>query len=125
MGRAVACPSVEIPPELWMLGSSEDSAMLAAKMGLPYSFAFFINAHIRPDILNIYRERFKPSAVSEKPFASLGVFVICADTEEEAIRLSKSRDLWYVRFTNTPKGPTIPSVDEAENFSYTEQQLAF
>lgn len=125
MENAIACPSVDIPPELWMLGSSEDSAMLAGSMGLPYSFAFFINAQIRPDILKIYKERFKPSAVLDKPYASLGVFVICADTEEEAIRLSRSRDLWYVRFTSSPKGPTIPTVEEAEAFPYTEQQLAF
>lgn len=125
MERAVACPRVETPPQLWMLGSSEDSAMLAGAMGLPYSFAFFINAQIRPDILNVYRQRFKASAVADKPFASLGVFVICADTEEEAIHLSRSRDLWYVRFTSSPKGPTVPSPEEAEAFPYTEQQLAF
>ena len=59
MENARAFPKVAIPPELWMLGSSEDSATLAALTGLPYNFAYFINPQIRPDIFDYYREHFE------------------------------------------------------------------
>lgn len=125
MERAIACPSVETPPVLWMLGSSDDSAMLAALMGLPYSFAYFINSAISPDIFAIYRERFSASQVATKPYTSMGVFVICADTEAEARRLIKSRDLWYLQFVRNPRGPKIPSIEEAEAFTFTDDERAF
>lgn len=125
MEQARACPEVDIPPQLWMLGSSDDSAMLAALMGLPYSFAYFINADIRSDIFDVYRQRFSPGEVDSSPYASLGVFVICADTEQEAQRLIKSRELWYLQFARNPRGPKIPSVEEAQSYPYTPEQRAY
>lgn len=125
MELARACPEVAIPPQLWMLGSSDDSAVLAALMGLPYSFAYFINANIRDDVFDIYRQRFSPGHASDRAYASLGVFVICADTEEQALRLSKSRELWYLQFASNPRGPKIPSVEEAENYPYSPEQRRY
>ena len=128
MEHAVATPFVDEAPELWMLGSSPDSANLAGLMGLPYSYAYFINANMPDDLFDRYRLQFEKSeafASGGLPLASLGVFVICADTEEEAIRLSKSRDLWYIKFATEPKGPQIPTVEEAETFAYTREQAAF
>ena len=61
-----------------MLGSSPDSAVLAGLMGLPYSFAHFINSDIGDDILRSYRRRFQPGPWAQRPYASLGVFAICA-----------------------------------------------
>lgn len=122
MEGARAFPLVELPPELWMLGSSEDSAGFAADAGLPYSFAYFINPSIRSDILAIYRQRFRPGPNLERPHASLCVFAICADTEEEAWRLSRSRDLWFVRLLQGAPGP-VPTVEEAEAYPYAESEL--
>jgi len=53
------------------------------------------------------------------------VFAICADTEAEALRLARSRELWYLRIVSQPYGGPLPSVEEAENHAYTEQELAF
>jgi len=122
MENARAFPKVAIPPELWMLGSSEDSAMLAALSGLPYSFAYFINPNIRSDIFEIYRDRFKPGPNLKSPHTSLAVFTIAADTEEEALLLSRSRNLWYIRLLRGNPGP-FPSVDEATSFSYSPGEL--
>ncbi|GAB1258894.1 LLM class flavin-dependent oxidoreductase [Aurantivibrio plasticivorans] len=122
MEQARAFPKVEHVPELWMLSSSEDSAYLAAEQGLPYSFAYFINPNISPDIFDIYRKRFKSSATLSSPYTSLGIFVICADTEEEALRLSRSRDLWFVRLLRGDPGP-FPSVEEAEAYPYSQGEL--
>ncbi|MFT6296409.1 MAG: luciferase family oxidoreductase group 1 [Glaciecola sp.] len=115
MQKARAYPKVETPPELWMLGSSEDSCGLAASMGLPYNFAYFINPNIRPDIFDHYRSQFRPGPNLDKPHSCLSIFTICADTEEEALRLSSSRDLWYIRLLRGSPGP-FPSVEEALSY---------
>ncbi len=123
--RARAMPQVEIPPVLWMLGSSDDSAVLGGLLGLPYSCAHFINSEVQSDILRLYRRRFKPSAVATVPYASLGVFAICADTEAAAQQLALSRELWYLHIVTQPHGGRVPSVEEALNYSYSDQERAF
>ena len=119
--RARAMPLIATPPALWMLGSSEDSAHLAARMGLPYSVAYFINPRAGDDILRTYRREFQPSAVAQKPYASLGVFVLCAETEAEARRLERSRGLWLLGVYSGIDNP-VPSVEVAENYPYNEQE---
>ena len=78
--QAVPAAGTEVP--LWILGSSHFGAMLAAELGLPYSFA----SHFAPDLLipalEIYRARFKPSAQLDRPFAMVGVNIIAADSDE-------------------------------------------
>ena len=123
MENARAFPKVAIPPELWMLGSSEDSATLAALTGLPYNFAYFINPRIRPDIFDYYREHFEPGPNWQEPHTSLTIFTICADTEKEAIELSRSRDLWFIRLLRGDPGP-FPSVQEATDYEYSKGELS-
>ena len=122
MENARAFPRVDTPPELWMLGSSEDSAQLAALMGLPYNFAYFINPNIRSDIFDLYRERFEASPTLDSPHSALTIFAIAAATEEQALSLSRSRDLWYIRLLRGNPGP-FPSVKEATEFSYSDGEL--
>ena len=86
--RATVAEGVEVP--IYILGSSTDSAHLAAKKGLPYAFAsHFATTHLW-DALAIYREEFKPSEALTKPYTIVGCNVIIADTDEEAERLSTS-----------------------------------
>ncbi len=86
--RASVAEGVDVP--LYILGSSTDSAHLAAQKGLPYAFAsHFATAHLMI-ALEIYRKEFQPSAVLEKPFTLAGVNIIVADTDEEAARISTS-----------------------------------
>ncbi len=91
-----ATPVVDHTPEVWLLGSGETSAAHAAEQGLALSFAHFINPYVYADVLENYRNNFKPSALLAEPKASLAVYVICCDTEEEAIRQRSSRDLWWI-----------------------------
>lgn len=80
--RAFPGEGLDIP--IWILGSSTDSAYLAAEMGLPYAFAsHFAPAQFRAAI-KIYRNNFKPSLDLEKPYVMACVNVLAADTEEEA-----------------------------------------
>ena len=122
MEQARAFPKTDLIPQLWMLGSSEDSAILAGLAGLPYNFAYFINPHISPEIFQIYRDRFKPGPNLQEPHTCLTVFTICAETEAEAWRLSRSRDLWFIRLLRGNPGP-FPSVEEAEAYPYAESEL--
>ena len=86
--RATVAEGVEVP--LYILGSSTDSAHLAAKKGLPYAFAsHFATTHLM-EALAIYRNEFQPSKHLEKPYVLAGVNTIVADTDEEAQRLSTS-----------------------------------
>ena len=114
-----AQPSGDTMPEIWLLGSSDQSAQVAAHFGTAFSFAHFITDQGGTDVMEMYRRRFQPSEHLANPHGSIGVFVICADTEEEAKRLSSSRDLWRLRLDRGEIGP-IPTVDEAQAYTYSD-----
>jgi luciferase family oxidoreductase group 1 len=77
-------------PEPWLLGSSPQSALWAAELGLPYAFADFINAG-GAEITALYRERFaEHEHAGRTPRTAVAVWVICAETDEEARRLAAS-----------------------------------
>ncbi|MCY7369332.1 MAG: LLM class flavin-dependent oxidoreductase [Polaromonas sp.] len=82
-------------PTLWMLGSSDYGAQLAAHFGLPYAFAWFITDGQGADqALALYRKLYRPSPQHPKPEAVLCVWALAADTEDEAWRLFSSRARW-------------------------------
>jgi luciferase family oxidoreductase group 1 len=111
-GSVLAMPTGPTTPEVWLLGSSDQSAMLAAHFGVGFSFAHFINADGGAEVTRAYTRAFKPSPAMAEPRASIAVFVVCAPTEEEAVRLAQSRDLFIVRLYTGRMAP-YPSVDEA------------
>jgi luciferase family oxidoreductase group 1 len=83
--RAAIAEGTDVP--IYILGSSTDSAHLAAAKGLPYAFAsHFASTHLL-EALKIYREEFQPSEISNEPYTIAGVNVFVADTNEEAERL--------------------------------------
>ncbi|OBX26461.1 luciferase family oxidoreductase group 1 [Gelidibacter algens] len=80
--RATVAEGVEVP--IYILGSSTDSAHLAAKKGLPYAFAsHFATKHLE-EALEIYRKEFKPSEALNKPYVMAGINIIVAETDAEA-----------------------------------------
>jgi luciferase family oxidoreductase group 1 len=97
-------PGAPETPDLWLLGSSEQSAYWAGELGLPYSYADFIHPHSGA-IAEIYREAFQPSARLAAPEVSIGVRALVADTEEEAERLSSS---WRMAFDLLRQGRPSP-----------------
>jgi luciferase family oxidoreductase group 1 len=119
-----AMPTGDTMPEVWLLGSSDQSAALAAHFGTAFSFAHFINADGGAGITRAYVREFKPSALLAAPMASAAVFVVCAETEAEAERLASSRDLFIARLY-TGRGGRYPTAAEALAHPYTawEQQI--
>ena len=88
--RVMAMPGAGTQVPIWLLGSSLYSAQLAAEKGLPYAFASHFAPRLLLQALQIYRERFQPSAVLDQPYAMVGVPVIAAPTDEEAEYLASS-----------------------------------
>ncbi|MFD1552691.1 LLM class flavin-dependent oxidoreductase [Putridiphycobacter roseus] len=86
--RANVAEGVQVP--LYILGSSTDSAHLAAKKGLPYAFASHFATAQLISALEIYHKEFQPSEALDKPYTLAGVNIIVADTDEEAERISTS-----------------------------------
>ena len=115
-----ASPRVETTPELWLLGSTWHSAGLAAELGWSFSFAHFISPDGGEDVIRTYRQKFCPSPVLPAPRANLGVSVTCAETEEEAERLSWSRWAWRVAGQRGGGRGGIPSPEEAMAMLYTD-----
>lgn len=118
LGSVRATPAPDVPPQIWMLASSEDGARLAAHFGLPLSFAHFISPHLAAESCRIYRNSFRPSDTLREPSISLGVFVLCADTDEEAQQLASCRDVWRLRVERGEFGP-FPSVEQARAYEMT------
>lgn len=126
--RAVtASPVVPTRPQVWILGSSDYGAQVAAFFGLPYCFAHFITERGSEEAMSLYREGFRPHpgipGRLAAPHAALGVFALTAETEAEAWRLYKSRELWRL-FRDAGRFPPLPSVEEAEAHPYSEAERA-
>jgi len=107
-------------PEPWLLGSSDQSAIIAAYFGCAFSFAHFITDEGGREVMNAYLTHFRPSRWCAGPRGSIGVAVMCAETEAEANRLSLSRDLSRLRMEKGMLGP-VPTVEEAEAYPYTPE----
>lgn len=110
--KAIPGAGTEVP--IWLLGSSLYSAQLAAQRGLPYAFAGHFAPRLMREAIRIYQTQFQPSAVLDKPYVMLGMPVIVADTEEEAVFLSttsQQRILALLRGQPLWLKPPVESMD--------------
>jgi luciferase family oxidoreductase group 1 len=101
-------------PEAWLLGSSPQSAVWAAELGLPYVFADFIIPE-GAAMAAYYREHFASSEQQLKPRVAVAVWAICAPTDEEALRLSASFRMMMLELYRGRLMP-VPTVERAEHF---------
>jgi luciferase family oxidoreductase group 1 len=118
--RAVPGEGLQVP--LWLLGSSDFSARLAAELGLPFAFA----SHFAPDYLHhaleLYRRNFKPSPVLAHPHVMIGVNVFAAASDGEAQRLFTSLQQQFLNLVRGTPGQLPPPVDSMEGrITFTEQ----
>jgi len=108
-------------PEIWLLGSSDFSAILAAQMGLRFAFAHHIQPAPATSALRLYHENFQPSEYLSEPEALIGVSVICAESDERARELALPLDLVLLRFRTGRMG-RLPTIEEAKNYPYTPEE---
>ncbi|WP_144280873.1 LLM class flavin-dependent oxidoreductase [Chryseobacterium echinoideorum] len=111
--RAIPGEGLDIP--MYILGSSTDSAFLAAELGLPYAFA----GHFAPEQMemafNIYREHFEPSKYLDKPYLIACINGIAAETSEEAHRISTTLFQAFINIVRNDRRPFAPPVDDMDD----------
>ena len=109
--RITAVPGAGTNVPIWLLGSSMYSAQLAAEKGLPYAFASHFAPRFLMPAIEIYRARVKPSATLKKPYVMMGVPVIAAPTDEEAVFLASSTYQRVLGILTNQRGLLQPPVD--------------
>lgn len=116
-------PEVPTAPELWLLGSSDYSGALAAQLGLPFSFAHFINPRGGEEVARAYRAHFRPGR-ERTPRTMVCTFLICAETDAEAERLAAPIDLRRLHMALNIDSP-IPTDEEAARHSYSDEEQRY
>ncbi|MHC2465869.1 luciferase family oxidoreductase group 1 [Bradyrhizobium embrapense] len=110
-------------PPIWLLGSSDYSAELAAEVGMGFAFAHHFATHDAIAAMTNYRAHFKPSGWRATPQSILAVAVVVAETDSEAEQLAMSMDLNRLRRDRGQYLP-LPSVEEAQAYPYTDAERA-
>ena len=119
------------PPDLpiWLLGTSPDSAQLAAEKGLPYNLALFINPQAPSELVRLYKRYFNTNnQYTSKPYASITMSVFCADTEQRAKEQQLAFDVNFYRFVTGQRsniGAGLLSIEESQEFPMTPQLAGF
>jgi luciferase family oxidoreductase group 1 len=112
----VAHPQGPGSPQMWILGSSDYGAQLAAHLGLPYAFAyFFTDGQGTEQAMDLYHRLYRPSERFPKPQATLCVWALVAETEAQAQHQALSRDRWRVDRQRGVYGPLLPPAQVAED----------
>ena len=109
-------------PEVWILGSSNYGAQLAAHFGLPYAYAyFFVDGQGADEALALYRRLYRPSERHSEPQATVCVWALVADTHEEAIHHALVRERWRLDRERGILGPLqAPDAIAARGFTSAE-----
>src|ERR1700729_3078345 len=120
----MALPTSTSSPQLWILGSSDYGAQLAAHFGLPYAYAYFFTEGAGVEqALSLYRRNYRPTERYPRAQATICVWALAADTESEARQLLKTREFWRAGFE---KGLRLPleSPEHADAYPYTDGERA-
>ncbi|CAN7662487.1 LLM class flavin-dependent oxidoreductase [Peribacillus frigoritolerans] len=124
-GYVKAYPGVGTKIPLYILGSSTDSAYLAAKLGLPYVFASHFAPRHMEEAISIYRNRFQPSDYLDSPYMMVCLNVIASETDEEAKRESTTMQQFFLNVVRGTQFPLQPPVDSMDNlWSEPEKEMA-
>ncbi|MFH6971481.1 LLM class flavin-dependent oxidoreductase [Flavobacterium petrolei] len=119
--RAFPAEGTNVP--IWILGSSMDSAALAAANGLPYAFAGHFAPKQMYQAFQFYRDNFEPSEYLDQPKTMACVNAIAADTDEEAEKLSTSLTQMFLNLIRNDRKPLQPSVDSLDGIMSEEEHF--
>lgn len=119
-----AQPLPDIAPIPWLLGTSEKSAILAAELGIAYTFGQFMSSKDGAEIIKQYRSSFRPRKEGDLPQAILTVSVVCAETTEKAEEIALSWLIWSLMKDKPNQEQRIPSLEETKQYKLTDTELA-
>ncbi|WP_018923402.1 LLM class flavin-dependent oxidoreductase [Salsuginibacillus kocurii] len=117
-----ATPQVDHSPDVWILGSSEGSAEIAAQHGLPFCYAQFINGEDGKRALERYQKSFQPSPMLKKPYAMLTLFAVCAETITKAEKMVKVTDEVLLAIEQGKQLEHMPTYEDVSAQTYTEYE---
>jgi len=100
-------------PELWMLGSTDGGARIAAKLGLPFVFAHHFHPHFTEPALDLYRGLFEPSELLDAPRTIVAAGIVVGEDDEDAARRALPGGVAMLRLRQGRPAP-IPTVEDAE-----------
>jgi luciferase family oxidoreductase group 1 len=124
-GQAVrAVPGAGLDVPIWILGSSLFGAQVAATFGLPFAFASHFAPALLDEAVALYRREFRPSARLASPYVMLGLYVVAADTDEEARTLFTSIQQAFLNLRRGRPGQLPPPVPNLTLAPVERQQLA-
>lgn len=121
-GYVQAFPGVGTNVPIYILGSSTDSAKLAASLGLPYAFASHFAPQQMEQAIELYRTRFQPSEYLDKPYMMVCLNVIAAETDEEARREYTSLQQFFLNVVRGTKLPLQPPVENMNQIWSDEEK---
>jgi luciferase family oxidoreductase group 1 len=117
-------PEGPTAPEVWLLGSSDYSGALAAQLGLPFSFAHFINPRGGEQVSAFYRANFRASQREPAPRTMVCTFAICGESDGDAERLAACIDLRRIHMALGVDSP-VPTPEEAARHRYTAEERQY
>jgi luciferase family oxidoreductase group 1 len=112
--RAVPGTGLRVP--IWLLGSSLFSAQLAAELGLPFAFASHFAPADMMRALQLYRSQFKPSGQLHRPYTMLGLNVIVAETDAQALYLFSSVQQAFTNLRRGTPGQIPPPIEDIDSY---------
>lgn len=116
----IATPRIPTKPEMWMLGTGEKGAEVAATLGTGYVFAHFAKPGTKGiHTVKGYRSKFTPSAFLQRPTTIISLFAIVEETEEKAEDLAKAFDLWLLFVESNNQPPYYPSIQTAKSRGFS------
>jgi luciferase family oxidoreductase group 1 len=121
----IATPVTETAPELWVLGTGDESAEIAAANGTAYAYAHFAKPSASGvEAVEYYRKHFQPSALLKEPKVIVAVFAVVAETAEQAEEIAQAFDLWLLFVESSTPPPYYPSIETAKKrgFSASEKE---
>lgn len=123
--KVMAVPAVSLLPEVWILGTSPESALFAAENGLPYAFGSFISDEYQLKCFSTYYNHFRPSVYLNQSRLNLALFVVTAETDKEAEKLALCSQYWLTQTFLHGKNIPFPYKEKSlkHAFSVTEKLL--
>ncbi len=123
--QIIAQPTGPTKPDIWILGSSEYGAQMAAYFGLPYAFAYFFSEGTGVEqALDLYRKNYRPSENNPKPSATICVWALAAESEDEALFQFKPRERAMIDRKQGIRLPLMSPAEAERPYSAAERGLA-